>query len=317
MQQQSPTDRHARYDEHGKPVNHYAKIPNELIDYVGLPLIPKATLIKLARHAYGDKESSNPSQLEIAKCLGVDRKSVRSALAYLTTLGLIEPHGDGHQGKQMTYKLRLDRLANMGKWHPCNMGKWHPSFDSTCPNGTHKQEQNKTKKENADDDVTSTAEVAVDPGLLHTVGSCSADEGLVQMAPMFTKKQINEQLLTPNGKLPDDDLDALLCNIDGQLILAGGKHFNNQVLDALVGEHGATYVAFWTSWLLRKIAAEYEAGRPVSNPGGLFTEAVRGHWEVNPSWPEFDDERHIPTDLWLDRNGIGSGVIYTVEDMPF
>lgn len=64
--------------------------------------------------------------------------------------------------------------------------------------------------------------------------------------------------------------------------------------------------AFGASWLLRKIAALYEAGRPVENPAGLYRRAVEQHWEVNPNWPEFDELRQVEAARKLRRAESGA-----------
>jgi len=68
--------------------------------------------------------------------------------------------------------------------------------------------------------------------------------------------------------------------------------FDTSQLDKLVANYGAERCAFWVSWLLRKIAAEYDAGRPVKNPAGMYRTAVEQGWEVDPKWPEFDESKH-------------------------
>lgn len=110
-----------------------------------------------------------------------------------------------------------------------------------------------------------------------------------------TQREVNERLLTPSGKLPD--VEGLESDLHGVLAMAHSPtSFNSRELDKLVAEYGADFCAFWASWLLRKIAAEYEAGRPVESPAGLYTQAVRGHWEVDPKWPEYDEVRHTATE---------------------
>jgi hypothetical protein len=273
----------------GKPREGFKQISNALIDNPNLCLRDKMVLIKLASHAYGQKTSAYPSQVKIAKCLGIQRETAKAALDSLTALGIIRPHGKGRKGKQETFTIDLDHAANLTA-HPAGNLTAHPA----APDGS--SGINKTAKENQEKKTlaprsTSTTQGVDGPGDIEDIGICYAEAPDGSLG-RFTKREINEMTLTPDLKLPDDEPDALECNLDVQLAFASGDGFNFKVLEELVELRGPTFCAFWTSWLLRKIAAEYAAGRPVKSPAGLYTQAVREGWEVDPSWPEFDENKH-------------------------
>ena len=213
--------------------------------------------------------------------------------------------------------MHLDRIANLTKRGPGNLTKWRPAPDEmeTIKHTAQEYELNNTLAESA---VTSIAEVP-----LSLTGGSGVDsdahavlsqyEGPDEMRTRFTKAEINALLLTPNGKRPD--VDGLESDLDTALLLAESPDpFNFRELEKLAAEHGEEYCAFWASWLLRKIAAEYAAGRPVKNPAGLYRSAVEQHWEVSPSWPEFnlDSDEHTRAakaarkdDLSRDPFGLG------------
>lgn len=270
----------------------FVKIPNALIDNPNVCARDKLVLLKVASHAYGKSVVAYPSQAAIADSLGYRRETVRAALASLAGLGVLRPHGEGRQGKQERFTIDLDRAANLTIQSPGNLTTQSPSpGDSVAINKTAELRlENKTP---ADSSEPPAIKARVERGDIdgRSYGNCSAAQGPDDSVVRFTNRQINELMLTPNLKLPDDEPDALFCNLDLELGLAGGKVFNRKVLEELVALRGDRFVAFWTSWLLRKIAAEYEAGRPVTNPSGLFTEAVRGGWKVDQRWPEFDESK--------------------------
>lgn len=113
-------------------------------------------------------------------------------------------------------------------------------------------------------------------------------------AKQMTKQLVNDALLTPEGLRASDDIDDLQCDA---YILVGdvcGQWSPNTwpSLESLTRTHGVRYVAFWTRWLARKIADEYTRGRPVEKPTALLLKAIEGKWEVNPDWPEFNEELH-------------------------
>jgi hypothetical protein len=306
--------------ENGKPALNFTRVANELIDSQNLSLHEKLVFIKLMSHAYGDAVTAYPSQLEISKCLKMKRDTVRVTLESLTALGLVKPHGEGHQGKQETYTLHPDRIANMPKRGPSNMPKRGPSLTQTCPIGDHKaysiRPSNKTP---ADNEAISEIEVTVKPRGTSTLGNAVLyqDEEHAQTGTMlepaqsgtrFTKRQINELLLAPDGirpnANPDDvsyDLNVVLCEAQSPNL------FNQSELDKLIKAHGSERCAFWVSWLLRKIASEYDvAGKPVENPAGLYRRAVEQGWEVDPRWPEFNKLWHTDA-AWKIKHGIGTG----------
>lgn len=288
----------------GKPTKGFTMVPNALIDSHALDDTDKLVYIVLKRHAIG-KDEVWPSQVRIAARARKSRKSVRCSLRKLTGAGIVQEVKRDGRG-QVTYRLNLDvdleRIAQVP-------GTKCPGKSADLERNAHQAYSiENTKKADADSEITVGVLGDVKPGGSNGNESCSAYEGGPgTKCPGLSKKQINDLLLTPDGKIPDDEPDALLCNLDGALLMAGGKAFNRGVLDALVDEHGPRYCAFWTEWLLRKCAAEYEAGRIVKNPGGLYTEAVRGHWEVDPAWPEFNEKRHPTQEAWLIRNGLSAG----------
>jgi hypothetical protein len=112
------------------------------------------------------------------------------------------------------------------------------------------------------------------------------------VATSRSKQFINENRLNPKGFRVLDDRGDLDHDLDMTLYDAGGEVINRKILDELVELRGVRYCNFWCSWLLRKIAQQYEADSPVMQPVALYVRAVREEWPVNPAWPEFDETKH-------------------------
>jgi hypothetical protein len=111
----------------------------------------------------------------------------------------------------------------------------------------------------------------------------------------FTKAEINAALICPDGFRARDgfeDLSYDLSNLILPMVVGQPLNKGDIDLDKLVGGHGIEFCCFWAHWLPRKIAAVYERGGTVKNPTGLYRRAVEGHWEVDPTWPQFDEQRH-------------------------
>jgi hypothetical protein len=166
-----------------------------------------------------------------------------------------------------------------------------PAGDS----GIKKSRKNTTKENAGRAVVTADANVTDKPhgkGLTASVSSARPSGGIKPGGICTSKQRVNELRLTPEGRHVDDDPESVLHDLDQALGLAGGEPIKRSVLNELLGLRGAEYLNFWRAWLPYKIAAEYKAGRPVKKPTGLYTEAVRGGWEVNPTWPAFDEVLH-------------------------
>lgn len=277
----------------------FTMIPNALIDNPALCIRDKMILIKLARHGYG-KTTVYPSQVRIAKCLGVRRETVKAALDSLIALGPIRAHGKGHQGKQETFTIDLEKAANLTTQSSTNMTDYPAGNLTTQSSGpddssgmNKKQSKKNLNNKAAESDAASDAGHPVVPALtpVRQGFACSAqDEEPDDSVGRFSRVEINGRLLTPSGKLPD--VEGLEADLAGVLAI-GESEPDSRQLEKLADEHGAEYCAFWASWLLRKIAAEFEASRPVENAAGLFRRAVEQRWEVDPSWPEFDESRYL------------------------
>lgn len=287
----------------------FTMVPNWLIDDKRLTAAEKWSIISVARRAYGAKTSAWPSQTKIANTGGFDRKTIRKALQAVTACGMLEPIRC-HERGVVEYRLHIDEppasFPRPEAYAPGDLGNRTQVTGGVIPT-KHSKVKDQEKNTLVPPDNTSNGEVAVIRGDLHgnEYGNCSAYNPPEAYAPgrsepRFTKREINELLLTPDGKRPDvegleSDLFAVLAMVHAP------KHFDTRQLEKLVAEHGAEYCTFWVSWLLRKIAAEYDAGRPVENPAGLFAKAVRDRWEVDPKWPEFDETRHAGVNdrAWL------------------
>jgi hypothetical protein len=276
----------------------------------------KLVLIKVASHAYGDRTSAFPSQAETATSLGCRRETAKSAYESLTALQVLVPHGEGRKGKQETFTIDLDRATNLTIQSASNMtsdSSGNLTTQSAAPDDSvgikHKHREDEEKNKGLESVVASNPKDAVVPFRAPVHGNNamhSQDEEPDDSVGRFTKREINDQLLTPNGKLPDAD------GIDGDLsaVLTEAESptfFNSSELDKLVAAHGEEHCAFQVSWLLRRIAHEYKAGRPVTSPAGLYRRAVEGGWQVDPAWPEFDELKHTDA-AWKIKNGIaGNG----------
>ncbi len=297
-----------------QPVNDrpkgFTQIPNALIDNPALSIRDKMVLIKLARHGYG-KTTVYPSQVEIAKSLGIRRETVKAALDSLTALGVVQPHGKGHSGKQETYTIDLASAANLtiqsaGYEGPnLTVSPCKPDGLTVQPDDSvgikHKAEENELNN-NADSTLPSTLRRYADPGSPSRQYACPAqyeepDDSVVRLTPAGplgkSKAQINELLLTPDGKIALDSYDDLNYDLNSlTLPMLGSKWIPEPELTKLVDLRGVRYCSFWMSWLPRKIASEYAKGKPVNNPAGLYRRAVEQSWEVDPAWPTFDETQH-------------------------
>lgn len=98
--------------ENGKPVDHFAKIPNELINHPFLTATQKLVLIKHVSEEFKTKTKPD-SQRKAAKKLGLNRNTYSNATAELAQLRLLEPAGRGGLCKQETYAVYLDRLSSV------------------------------------------------------------------------------------------------------------------------------------------------------------------------------------------------------------
>jgi hypothetical protein len=111
----------------------------------------------------------------------------------------------------------------------------------------------------------------------------------------YTKRTINEYTLSPEGVPLDDDRDELFYEVEADILpRLYGEPFNPGDLEKLANEHGVAFCRMWAHWLERKIASEYKRKpvKGVPSPTGLFTQAVREGWKVDPAWPQFDETLH-------------------------
>lgn len=125
------------------------------------------------------------------------------------------------------------------------------------------------------------------------------DEPLTAPKVTLDKRLVNDELLTPGGLHASDNIDDLYYDLNWILFDVCGEKFNRvpgdpktNALGMLISKHGARYVAFWAHWLSRKVAAEYERGKPVKTPTALLIKAIEEGWQVDPSWPDFDADLH-------------------------
>jgi hypothetical protein len=110
----------------------------------------------------------------------------------------------------------------------------------------------------------------------------------------FTKAEVNALFLTPEGERVNDDGYELRYDLVNDVLpLVYGESFNRpEDLDTLIADRGVKLCRLWMHWLPRKIAHRYANGKDVENPTGLYIKAVRGRWQVDPSWPQFDETLH-------------------------
>lgn len=295
-----------------KPLG-FTKIPNAIIDNPALSMRDKVVLFKLARHGYG-KMTVYPSQVEIAKSLGIQRETVKTALESLTAVGVIRPHGKGRSGKQETYTIDLDRAANLTA-QPAGFKDANLTDSPSKPDGlagkpdgssvTNKKAEEKNNKKGGAEALLAVRG-SVDSGATledNNRSACLAKEeepdgSSGRSKPggriVRSKKAVNDLLLTPDGKIAlnsYDDLDYDLNSLT--LATLGGEWIPESELAKLVELRGVRYCAFWTAWLPRKVASEYAKGKPVKNPAGLYRRAIEEAWQVDPSWPEFDETQHV------------------------
>ena len=259
----------------------------------------KVVLCSLIRCAYGNKVVVHPSQQTLAERNGTDRETVRNALKSLAELGCIEPLGKGKRGRAEHYRLNLrpstwrqNRQANVAAEPPGssqNVTAEPPQIRQAAP-----RQVGKTRERG----VTSAGEVDAEPseaGLGNGAAGTASDNNLAAEPPRspFTKREVNELLLTPDGLRVNgsrDDLDYDLQNIT--LPMLGSEPLFHRELDELVTLRGVEFCQKWERWLPRKVAWYYAKGEPVVNPAGLYADAVKGGWDVDPAWPEFDETKH-------------------------
>jgi hypothetical protein len=89
------------------------KLTQAVIDTIGVPLVQKAVLLVLARHARDDGTNSKcPSVQTIADKAGMSDKCARNALRALETEGWIAAIGDksGGRSKATSYSIVIGRL---------------------------------------------------------------------------------------------------------------------------------------------------------------------------------------------------------------
>ncbi len=111
----------------------------------------------------------------------------------------------------------------------------------------------------------------------------------------YSKRAINELMLSPEGVPLDDDRDELFYEVEAvTLPSVYGEPFNPGDLDKLITDRGVAFCRMWAHWLPRKIADKYakDSVKGVPSPTGLYTQAVREGWKVDPAWPQFDETLH-------------------------
>ena len=263
----------------------YTRIPNAIIDDPTICSRDKLVLCALIRHAYGKKVEVYPSQLRLTRLLGMNVKTVRAALKSLVRLDYITPRGHGRPGARETYRLNLsDRRVST------RPAAGQPPVQPV-PSNNNKQENQWKKTPVATTDIGGTGEP--DTSTMDPFGDALLYEGSVRSADRITKAQVNELKLTPLGFRVSGDYDDLDYDLNALWLPAlGGNHLGKDALDKLVSLRGVEFCQLWAAWLPRKVAAEYARGRPVRSPAGLYRRAVEQGWEVDPSWPEFDDSKH-------------------------
>ena len=314
-------------DKNDKPRDGYKQIPNALIDNPNLCIRDKMVLIKLASHAYGKKRSAYPSQVKVAKCLGIQRETVKAALDSLTALGIVRPHGKGRQGKQETFTIDLDRAANLTA-HPTGNLTAHP----TTPDGSsdiNKTEQIRQEKENANPEVTSEIRGDAEPQGHEEIGSALLYTEHAGLAAMFsaqadllaglTPEQIRDCRIAPDGTSAFDvcaDADAWLLAKSVVEEYAEGEPFNPGELDKLCDEYGNEAVWFHAKWFPRRIGAL--KSQP-NKPTAYFIDCVRKDHPVNPTWPKVWMEAssdEILTAIFGEESEESKPVVY-LDSIPF
>jgi hypothetical protein len=352
---QSTNDKRTTY-ENGGPVDHFTKVPNELIDHLGLTPSEKLVLIKHCAEQFKTKTKPD-SERRASKKLGVSRNTFSDTTGELVKLGLLEPHGNGGPRKQETYTVHLERLSsipdpasgsngvpvetNGSRQTGSNMSQASGSNGvPVLPKLAQIRATQKSRRITKTEDGSATlcqlltsigeetakvdgirvgqsAESAASPESAVPSGSEMNTQakviGNAELAPLPasngrstllqsetskpprppTKAEVNAAFIRPDGFSASDDFADLSDDLSNLILpMVVGEPLKESDLDKLVAKRGVTFCHFWAYWLPRKIAYEYEKGRPVPSPTGVYLSAVEQRWEVNPKWPEFDEQRH-------------------------
>jgi hypothetical protein len=148
-------------------------------------------------------------------------------------------------------------------------------------------------------EIEVNTQAEADIGNAEALPTLSASEGrsnLLQPKRLLTKAEINAAFVTPDGYRVSDDFDDLTYDLNVTLAQTCGEMLNRGDLDLekLVATQGVERCALWAHWLPRKIADKYAKNpvKGVPSPTGLYINAVRGGWQVDPAWPEFDEHIH-------------------------
>lgn len=129
------------------------------------------------------------------------------------------------------------------------------------------------------------ATLPVSSGRFNGLQSGRADRPLV-------RAEVNAAFVRPDGYRVSDDFDELECDLNLTLAQVYGEPLNRGTLDKLVKDHGVRRCALWAHWLPRKLASDFEKGKLIEKPTARYVRAVQEGWEVDPKWPEFDEQRH-------------------------
>lgn len=105
------TDKRTTY-ENGKPVDNFTKVPNELINHLGLTANQKLVLIKHVSEQFKTRAKPD-SERKASKSLRLSRGTYSDATVELQELGVLEPHGKGGSRKQEAYTVHLERLSSL------------------------------------------------------------------------------------------------------------------------------------------------------------------------------------------------------------
>jgi predicted transcriptional regulator len=305
----------------------FTMVKNDLI--FCLDLTPAERLVAMAMQSY--KLGVWASQVTLAEKLGVNRKTVMSAMTKLAEMGLAEETGRGRMNVAR-YKLHYDRIpprARPEKRQDCR-SQLSNKRTGSCPvdgqvvvpftdtsNSKHLYEIEKDVS-----DVTSTSEITSgEPGspLRDDVMQCYQDElscpkngQLKYLAEQsnatrkLTNAIVNEELLGPDGSVGWTGTVEELADFVNYVVLleVGGKLFPVKSLKWLADKYGIERCFFVARWLARKVAYEYEVNKsPVKNPTGLYRRCVEEGFFANLGWPEFDPDKHT----WKakEENGFG------------
>jgi hypothetical protein len=281
-----------------KATNGYTKLPHYVFES-DLSPNEKLVLWGLKSRAFGKRNEVWPSQVWLAKCSGLDPKTVRAALKNLEVREVIREVGRDKK-RQARYALHLDACRPRENASD-DLGKSPDVTWGNIPTNKAEQKQkNQIRKAPHDGDLTTDA--TVEPGSAEDEYGKPASSAQHEVAwgniPRSDKRFINEQRLTPEGLRASSDRDDLQYNLHADILpMLLGEPIRAAELDALIEQRGVQFCAMWAAWLPRKVAAHYAAnngfGSAVMKPTGLYIQAVREGWQVDPSWPEFDQNRHV------------------------